>query len=156
MGNTSLIKGVELKEIISHPDERGVFAELIRNADPFFKEGFGQLSYSHVHHGVIKGWHGHTIQTQWTYILKGNAKVVLHDRRKGSETFGKTMELLLGENHKSFVYKFPPGVLHGYKCLNGPMTVLYVTSGIYDLNDEVRISFDDKEIGYDWLRTVIK
>lgn len=151
-----MIEGVEIKELIKHTDERGYFQEIIRETDPFFKDGFGQLSYSLVHPGVIKGWHGHKVQTQWTCIIKGAAKVVLHDYRKDSKSKGVTMELLVGENYPAIVYKFPPGVAHGYKCLNGPMLVLYVTSGIYDTSDEVRIPYDDPTIGYDWHKTVIK
>jgi dTDP-4-dehydrorhamnose 3,5-epimerase len=146
------IHGVEFKELVSHSDERGFFRELIRKTDDFFKEGFGQLSYSNVNHGVVKAWHLHKVQTQWTYILKGSAKIALHDCRKNSKTFGKTMEFLLGENHPLMIYKFPPGVAHGYKCIDGPMLVLYITSGIYDVNDEERKAHDDKEIAYDWLK----
>jgi dTDP-4-dehydrorhamnose 3,5-epimerase len=50
-------------------------------------------------------------------------------------------------------YKFPPGVVHGYKCINGPMNIIYITSGIYDLDDEVRIPYDDQAIGFDWINT---
>ena len=90
------------------------------------------------------------MQSQWTCILSGTAKVALHDYRKESKTFGVTQEFLTGENHTPLIYKFPPGVAHGYKCINGPMLVLYVTSGIYDLNDEVRRAHNDPGIGYDW------
>lgn len=148
-----MIAGVEIKKLSRHSDERGYFEEIIRVTDEFFKEGFGQLSYSHVHQGVVKAWHLHKVQSQWTCILKGSAKIVLHDVRDNSKTFGTTMEFLAGENYSDIVYKFPPGVAHGYRCIYGPMLVLYVTSGVYDNSDEARIPHDDKRIGYDWLKT---
>lgn len=37
-----MIKGVELKSLTTHPDDRGFFREIIRNTDPFFASGFGQ------------------------------------------------------------------------------------------------------------------
>jgi dTDP-4-dehydrorhamnose 3,5-epimerase-like enzyme len=43
-------------------------------------------------------------------------------------------------------------VLHGYRCLQGPAHVIYVTSGVYDLADEVRIPRDERSIGYDWMK----
>jgi dTDP-4-dehydrorhamnose 3,5-epimerase len=150
--SADMIAGVEIKELVKHSDERGYFQEIIRSSDKFFKEGFGQLSYSLVHHGVIKAWHAHRVQTQWTYILEGSAKIGLHDLRKDSKTFGITMELLAGDNYPAIVYKFPPGVAHGYKCINGPMLTLYVTSGVYDINDEQRIAHDDPAIGYNWVK----
>lgn len=73
------------------------------------------------------------------------------------ESYRATVEFLVGDNEKLKAYYFPPVVLHGYKCLKGPMQIIYVTSGVYDLSDEVRIPYDDREIGYDWLkRPVIK
>jgi len=146
-----MIDRVFVKELITHSDERGFFREIIRVDDDFFKDGFGQLSHSLVHKGVIKAWHGHRSQAQWNYVISGLIQVALHDYRPDSKTFGETMTFLAGENQPAQVYYFPPGVLHGYKCLIGPMNIIYVTSGVYDLSDEVRIGHDDPGIGYNWL-----
>jgi dTDP-4-dehydrorhamnose 3,5-epimerase len=150
-----MIHGVEFKELITYADDRGFFREIIRNTDELFKEGFGQISHSIVYQGVIKAWHFHKKQTQWNYVVNGLIKVVLHDLRKESPTYNETMEFLAGDNQLPKVYCFPPGVAHGYKCLNGPMNIIYITSGIYDLTDEGRIEHDDKLIGYNWLKQQI-
>lgn len=147
-----MIKGVFLKDLSTHPDERGFFREVIRVTDNFFKEGFGQLSHSLVYAGIVKAWHLHKIQTQWTYVACGLLKVALHDTRSQSLTYGETMEFLIGDNQTSRVYVFPPGVAHGYRCLYGPAHVMYVTSGIYDPSEEGRIPHDNPDIGYDWLK----
>ena len=147
-----MIDGVIRKELITHADERGFFRELIRVTDGSFAAGFGQLSHSLVNPGVIKAWHAHKIQTQWTYVACGILNVVLVDHRPESKTHRGLMEFPVGENQDAWVYCFPPGVLHGYKCIHGPAHVIYVTSGVYDLSDEVRIPYDDPTIGYDWLK----
>jgi dTDP-4-dehydrorhamnose 3,5-epimerase len=146
-----MIEGVIFKELITHTDERGFFREIIRASDFSFAQGFGQLSHSLVYPGVIKAWHAHKMQTQWTYGTCGLLKVVLHDDRQDSPTYHETMEFLVGDHQPSRVYCLPPGVLHGYICLHGPAHVIYVTSGFYDLADEVRIPHNDPSIGYDWL-----
>jgi len=146
-----MINGVFLKDLITHADERGFFREIIRATDDFFAAGFGQLSHSLVYPGIVKAWHAHTEQTQWTHVICGLLKVVLYDSRSESSTFGQRMEFLAGDNQKALVYSFPPGVVHGYRCINGPAHVIYVTSGTYDLKDEIRIPYDDATIGYDWL-----
>lgn len=146
-----MIHGVIIKELITHADERGFFREIIRITDGFFKEGFGQLSHSLVYPGVIKAWHAHKFQGQWNYVAVGLLKVVLFDFRPDSPTFREKMELFAGDNQPAQVYYFPAGVLHGYKCINGPMHIIYITSGIYDLVDEVRISQNAPEINYNWL-----
>ena len=149
-----MIKGVEVKELVTHADERGFFREVIRKTDDFFAVGFGQLSHSLVHTGVIKAWHMHKFQTQWTYVASGSLKVVLHDLREESPTWGETTEFILGDHHPARAYSFAPGVAHGYRCINGPAHVIYVTSGVYDLEDEERRPFDDESIGYDWHSSV--
>ena len=145
-----MIEGVSIKSLVTHADARGFFREVIRSTDGFFGAGFGQLSHSLVQAGVVKGWHGHVRQTQWNYVLGGLIRVGLHDARPDSPTFRRTMEFLAGDGQPAGVYAFPPGVLHGYRCLAGPMNIFYVTSGTYDLEDEVRIPHDDPAIGYDW------
>ena len=147
-----MIDGVVFKDLITHVDERGFFREVVRVTDTFFVEGFGQLSHSLVYPGVVKAWHTHKSQTQWTYVVCGVLQVALHDCRSNSPTFYKTMEFLVGDHQTARVYRLPPGVVHGYRCINGPAHVIYLTSGVYDLTDEVRISYDDPTIGYDWLK----
>jgi dTDP-4-dehydrorhamnose 3,5-epimerase len=147
-----VIDGVEFKDLVTHTDERGFFREVIRSTDPFFKAGFGQLSHSLVHQDVVKAWHGHRWQTQWNYVIAGLLYVALYDSRSESPTFRQTMEFLAGDGQTVRAYMFPPGVLHGYRCLQGPMHITYVTSGVYDIDDEVRLAPDDRSIGIDWSR----
>jgi dTDP-4-dehydrorhamnose 3,5-epimerase len=145
-----MIDGVIVKELVTYPDERGFFREIIRVTDDFFAEGFGQLSHSLMYTGVAKAWHIHERQIDWWYVGSGVLKMGLHDLRPGSPTHGETMELLLGDNQPAQVVRVPPGVAHGCKCLSGPAHLFYVTSGVYDPTDEGRIPHDDPAIGYDW------
>ncbi len=151
-----MIKGVFKKNLTTHPDERGFFREIIRISDDFFKEGFGQLSHSLVYPGTIKAWHTHKKQTQWNYVVCGLIKVALHDTRTESPTYRETMEFLIGDNQPAQLYAFPPGVAHGYKCIHGPMHIIYVTSDVYDPKEEGHIAHDDIEIGYNWLKSNIR
>ena len=143
-----MIGGVIIKKLESHCDDRGFFREIIRVTDDFYEPGFGQLSHSLVNKGVIKAWHAHLEQSQWNYVVNGLIRVALYDNREESKTYGELMEFECGNNQEAKVYFFPPGVLHGYKCLEGPMNIIYICSGIYDLNDELRIGHS--EVDYDW------
>ncbi len=146
------IHDVIIKPLVVHPDERGTFREIIRATDPFFAEGFGQLSISQIHTGVVKAWHWHRQQTDWWYIGCGVIRVGLHDARAESPTYRTTLELLMGDGQPAQVLRIPPGVVHGCKCLQGPAQMIYVTSRIYDPSDELRIAPDDPAIGYDWTK----
>ena len=147
-----MIDGVVFKELVTHEDERGFFREIIRVTDDFFAAGFGQLSHSLVYTGVVKAWHAHRQQTQWNYVVSGLIKVALHDTRPESPNYRETMDFLAGDHQPVRTYVFPPGVAHGYRCVQGPMHIIYVTSGTYDSADEIRLPQDDPTIGYEWLR----
>jgi len=147
-----MIEGVIIKELVTHVDERGFFREVVRVTDESFSAGFGQLSHSLVYPGIVKAWHAHRVQFQWTYVLFGLLKVVLYDGRLDAKTHRQKMEFFAGDHQTARVYCFPPGVVHGYRCIDGPAHVIYVTSGVYDLSDEIRFSHDDAKIGYDWLQ----
>lgn len=102
--------------------------------------------------GTVKAWHIHKIQTDWWYVAHGVILAVLHDLRPDSETRGETNEFFLGDDRDPIVLKIPPGVAHGCRCLSGPADLFYVTSHVYNPEDEGRIPHDDPDIGYDWLR----
>lgn len=146
-----MIHGVEIKELVTHTDERGFFREIIRVTDEFFGEGsFAQWSHSRMYPGVAKAWHVHKYQTDWWYVAVGNLKVALYDTRPDSPTYGQLQELLMGDNYPPIVLKIPPGVAHGCKAIGGEVHLFYITSRTYDPADEGRIPHDDPEIGYDW------
>jgi dTDP-4-dehydrorhamnose 3,5-epimerase len=148
---SDLIKGVEIKNLVTHTDQRGFFREVIRVTDNFFEEGFGQWAHTIMHAGVAKAWHVHQLQVDWWYVMGGVLKVVLHDLRPDSPTYQLFNDFLMGDNQPPIVVKIPPGVAHGCKALT-EVQMSYITSRVYDPNDEGRLSHDDPMIGYDWLR----
>jgi dTDP-4-dehydrorhamnose 3,5-epimerase len=147
-----MIAGVEIKELKSFPDERGFFREIVRTTDSFFGEGFGQFSHSLMYPGVAKAWHIHKTQVDWWYVPVGNLKLAMKDLRDDSPTKGELQEVFLGENYPAKVVKIPPGVAHGCKVLGGLTHLFYITSQVYNPDEEGRIPHDDPVIGYDWRR----
>ncbi len=147
-----MIDGIEFKELKTLTDERGFFRELIRVNDDFFGEGFGQLSHSYMFNGVIKAWHYHNIQTDWWYVSNGVLRVGLCDLRKESSTYKQTMDFLMGDLQPTQIVKIPPGIAHGCKSIQGPVNLFYITSHVYNPEDEIRIAYDSPEIDFDWLK----
>ncbi|MHC4560180.1 MAG: dTDP-4-dehydrorhamnose 3,5-epimerase family protein [Planctomycetota bacterium] len=146
-----MIKDVFFKELVTHSDNRGFFREIIRVTDDFFADGFGQWSHSLMFDGVTKAWHYHRIQTDWWYVCSGVLRVGLCDLRKESPTYKETMDFLMGDLQSAQVIKIPPGVAHGCQTVQGPVHLFYVTSHLYNPDDELRIAYDDSEIDFDWL-----
>ena len=58
-----MIKGVEIHPLKQIPDERGKIMHMLRSDDPYF-ERFGEIYFSMVYPGVVKGWHLHRLMTR--------------------------------------------------------------------------------------------
>lgn len=146
-----MIRGVQLKLLKKHYDDRGYFMEVLRADDPFFN-GFGQASQSMSFPGVIKAFHYHQKQDDIWFFPKGHAQVVLYDLRTDSETHGQTDVFYMGEDLPLLLF-IPRGVAHGYRVLGMDTAVIfYFTNQPYnpDDPDEFRIPYDDPKIGFSW------
>lgn len=151
------IQGVEFKELTTYGDERGFFRELIRSTDPFFADQFGQWSHALLFSDITKAWHYHRLQTDWWYVGSGVIRVGLCDVRADSPTYKRTMDFLMGDFQPPRIVKIPPGVAHGCQTVQGPVHMFYITSHVYDPQDELRIPYDDPTIDFDWTtRSVIR
>lgn len=146
------IEGVELKELKTYPDQHGFFREVLRVDDSCF-DNFGQWSHSMKVQGTIKAWHIHQYQTDYWYVPIGLMRAVLVDMREEFSR-GLMSEFLLGDNQPVVVLKIPPGVAHGLKVLQGPAHLFYITSRVYNPDDEGRIPVT--KINYDWFKQDIR
>ena len=146
-----MIDGAKVKDLKVIPDDRGLLMEMLRSDDPDFRQ-FGQVYVTMVYPGVVKGWHYHKQQTDYFVCLGGIAKVVLHDRREGSPTFGETNVFEIGWQNQQLVI-IPPGVFHGFTALGDePAYIVNIPTELFDYEDpdEFRRPWNDPEIGYDW------
>ena len=145
------IHDVVIKKLVTHSDDRGYFREVLRDDDHLLTR-FGQTSFTKTYPGVIKAFHWHEHQDDLWYVVDGMARVVLHDRRPASPSRGATQVIYAGEDNPVLIY-IPIGVAHGYQVLgNKPVMLFYHVTQSYDPKapDELRIPFDDPEIGFDW------
>lgn len=146
-----MIKGVEMKGLKVIRDDRGFLMEMLRCDDKLF-EKFGQLYLTVCNPGYVKGWHYHKKQTDNFVVVKGNAKVVLYDIRKNSNTRVKIQEVFMGEKN-SILLKIPPFILHGITPVdNNPVYLINCPTlpYNYDNPDEFKINFKSEKIPYKW------
>ena len=146
-----MIKGVAIKNVVSHHDDRGFFAELLKDGEGTYYD-IKQTSYSETYPGVIKAFHWHKRQWDIWCVVKGVGQVVLYDLRDDSSTKGETQVVYCGERDMKVIV-IPPGVAHGYRVLSsGPMGIIYHTTEAYDPNqpDEERIPHDSPMINFNW------
>ena len=146
-----MIEGVKVKTLVKYPDDRGFFAEILRDDDGLLNR-FGQASISKTYPGVIKAFHYHQFQEDLWFFPVGNAQVVLHDLRPDSPTYKETNIFYMGEDNPVLLL-IPIMVAHGYRVLgNLPAVIIYFTTQSYQPGnpDEHRIPWDDSFIGFDW------
>jgi len=122
---------------------------MLRCDDPHFKK-FGEIYFTVVYPGVIKGWHIHKKMTLNYAVVSGMIKLVLYDSREDSKTKGELMELCIGEDNYVLV-SIPPEVVNGFKGLSTkPAIVANCATEPHDPNEIIRIDPFDKAIPYDW------
>jgi len=146
-----MIEGVKVKPIKKFSDDRGFFAEILKEGEDTFHP-VKQTSYTETHPGVIKAFHWHKKQWDVWFVADGMAQIVLHDMRKESPTYRQTDIIFAGRDNPVSI-SIPPFVAHGYKVLGSEkVRLFYHTSEIYDVKnpDEERIDWNSPEIGFDW------
>lgn len=87
---------------------------MLRRDDPHFKR-FGEVYFSVVKPGFVKGWHLHKKMTLNYAVVEGRVHLCLFDAREGSRTKGEFQELSLGLDNYSLV-TVPPGVWNGFEA----------------------------------------
>ena len=144
-----MIEGVVVKQLKRIPDERGCIYHMIREDDPAF-ERFGEIYFSSVYPGVVKGWHLHKEMTLNYAVISGMIKLVLYDEREGSITKGSLMELFIGEENYCLV-KIPPLVWNGFKGIGTKPAIVANCATICHNSDEIiRLNPYTEKIPYNW------
>lgn len=144
-----MIDGVKVITLKQIPDERGKIMHMLRCDDKHF-EKFGEIYFSTVYPGVVKGWHLHKKMALNYAVPIGMIKLVLFDDRKSSPTKGEIMELFLGEDNYSLV-RVPHGVWNGFKGI-GCKTALVANCATlpHEAEEIIRLDPFSKKIPYNW------
>jgi len=144
-----LIEGVQVRPLRKIPDERGSILHMLREDDPHF-ERFGEIYFSAVYPGVIKGWHIHKRMTLNYAVIVGAVKLVLYDNRDGSPTKGQVQEFVVGEENYCLV-TIPPLVWNGFKGVGTKTAIVANCATLpHDPNEIGRKDPFDPSIPYDW------
>ena len=144
-----MINGVLVIPLKQIPDERGKIMHMLRADDPHFEQ-FGEVYFSVVYPGIVKGWHRHTKMTLNYAVPVGMIKLVLYDEREDSSTKGQLVELFIGEDNYCLV-KIPSMIWNGFKGIGiKPAIVANCATIPHDPNEIIRLDpFSDK-IPYNW------
>jgi dTDP-4-dehydrorhamnose 3,5-epimerase len=147
-----MIDGVRVTPLRQIPDERGKVMHMLRCDDPEF-QSFGEIYFSVVYPGAVKGWHLHTRMVLHYAVPVGNIKLVLYDDRPGSPTRHEIMEIFTGPDNYALI-RIPPGVWNGFKGIGTVPALVANCATIPHDPEEIRRMDphhpDDPPIPYDW------
>ena len=144
-----MIEGIIITPLRQILDERGKVMHMLKVGDPAFQQ-FGEIYFSCVYPGAIKGWHIHTEMTLNYAVPHGHIKFVLYDERPESPTRGEVQELFLGPDNYCLV-TVPPMVWNGFKGMGEEMALVANCATIpHDPGEIDRREPFDPSIPYDW------
>ena len=144
-----MIDGVRITPLRQILDERGKIMHMMRcDADHF--GAFGEIYFSCVYPGAIKGWHIHSRMTLNYAVPHGHIKFVLYDEREGSPTKGEVQEIFMGPDNYCLV-TVPPHVWNGFKGIGTEMAIVANCTDIsHDPEEISRLDPFDPRIPYNW------
>ncbi|MGQ9531090.1 MAG: dTDP-4-dehydrorhamnose 3,5-epimerase family protein [Candidatus Bathycorpusculaceae bacterium] len=140
------LKGVKVQEINIIPDERGFFAEALRQdwKDLIEEEWIVQANISYSYPNVVRAWHKHERgQVDYFLVLKGSMKICAYEEESGR------MVEIIASGEKPSIVRIPGKYLHGTKTVsNTPSLTVYFVTRLYDYKspDEVRRPWNDPTI----------
>jgi len=144
-----MIDGVVVTALRQICDERGKVMKMLSRDDPVFRE-FGEVYFSVVYSGAIKGWHIHRRMTLNYAVPVGHIKFVLYDDRQNSPTRGQVQEIFLGTDNYCLV-TVPPQIWNGFKGIGSEAALVANCATIsHDPTESDKRDPFDPSIPYDW------
>lgn len=158
MGNFNFVKteidGVYIIESKVFSDSRGYFFESYKKQD-FYDAGlkmeFVQENESKSKKGTLRGLHFQSKNSQGKLVrvIKGKVFDVAVDLRKGSDTFGKYVGVILSEDNKKQLY-VPEGFAHGFLVISEEAIFNYKCTNVYSPEYEGGILWCDEDLNIKW------
>ena len=148
------LEGVIVVEPDVHRDARGFFLETY-HAERYAAAGiaatFVQDNHSRSTYGTVRGLHGQLRrpQAKLVRVLAGEIVDVVVDVRRGAPTFKRWISVPLSSENFRQIF-VPAGYAHGLCVVSDVAEIEYKCSDLYDPADELRLLWNDPEIGVRW------
>jgi dTDP-4-dehydrorhamnose 3,5-epimerase len=146
---TGSIQGVEVRDLTQVKDERGRVMHMLRS-DTFDFSKLGEVYFSLVYQGYVKGWKKHKLMFQNYAVCTGQIKLVIYDDRKDSSTKGKIQTIITGREEYSLIH-IPPLVWYSHLGLSEEPAVIANCTTLPNTPGEiVRLPVENSQIPFRW------
>jgi len=145
-----LLDGVQIRQAITHLDERGSLCEIYNPDWDFTEEPLVYVYQTTIRPRQTKGWVLHLEQDDRLFFSIGDVKVVLFDGRRDSPTFERLNVHCFGESNRALL-RIPRGVYHAIQNI-GERDAMFVNlptrPSHHEEPDKYRLPLDTDEIPY--------
>ena len=151
---TTRLPGVVLLEPDVHSDDRGFFAETLRESDleaHGVRDRFVQDNQSRSGYGVLRGMHFQIDPpvAKLVRCARGAIVDVVVDVRGSSTTYGEWEAFELSDRNQRILY-VPAGFAHGFAVVSEVADVLYKQSAEWSAASDRGFSPADPAVGVEW------
>ena len=144
-----MIFDVKITKLKIISDDRGKVMHMLRTDSPAFKE-FGEIYFSTIYQGKIKGWHLHKESSLNYVCIKGKVRLTLFDDRPGSKSKNEIQEILLSPREYNLI-TIPPNIWNGFKGLDKDESIIANCLTLpHNEREMVRKNPDDRYFNYKW------
>jgi dTDP-4-dehydrorhamnose 3,5-epimerase len=144
-----VISGVQVVPLGVFADERGEVLHMLRADAPHFT-GFGEIYFSSINGGMVKGWKRHRRMTLNLAVPVGRVRCVLYDDREGSLSYGVIDDVILGHDSYKLVV-IPPGIWSAFQGLDSNSSLIANCASIpHDLNEADNRPLSDPPVAVAW------
>jgi dTDP-4-dehydrorhamnose 3,5-epimerase len=148
------IDGVVTREVLHVPRDHGIITEMFRPEWDPTGLPIVHIYQSRLFPAALGAWSCHAETIDRLFVNHGHLKIVLYDGREGSRSFGRLMELHVGDTRPTFLV-IPVGVWHGLQNIGASEAlVVNCPSRAYNYEDpdHWRLPYDSPAIPYTWPR----
>ena len=143
------IEGVILAPLKIISGDAGDVLHVMKRTDASFC-GFGEVYFSTVNKGQVKGWKRHREMTLNLVVPCGEIKFVLYDDRTESPTCGKIFEVVLSRGNYQRL-TVPPMIWMGFMGTGDGLNMLLNIASIpHDPQEADQMHPYDNHIQYNW------
>ncbi len=143
------IQGVEITPLTQIQDDRGRVMHMLRSPSFDFAK-LGEVYFSVVNPGFVKGWKKHKLMHQNYAVCTGQIKLVIYDDRVSSPTHGEIQEIVTGRDQFALIH-LPPLVWYSHIGLSEEPAVIANCTTMPNMDGEVvRLPVETSRIPYNW------
>lgn len=145
-----MLNGVVVSPLKFIKNEKGSIMHMLKVSDRVF-EKFGEIYFSTINSGIVKGWHKHSKATMNYAVPHGCIKFALYDERPHSSSYGKIQECTIGVENNYALLTVPPGIRYSWRSETSyPSLLVNCSSMEHDPHEADTVEVNSSAVPYIW------